>query len=324
MKAFVTGVAGFVGSSIARRLLGHGAEVVGIDSLNPSYARVLKCANLKSLRSKAFTFVPADLNDVDLGILDDVDVIYHQAGQPGVRSSWGSEFESYVRNNVQATQRLLEAVRDSSSLQRFVYASSSSVYGDAERFPTLEADLPRPMAPYGVTKLAGEHLVSLYAKNFGVPALSLRYFTVYGPGQRPDMAFTRFLQAALTGSEITIFGSGEQIRDFTYIDDIVSANLLASTSDKTRPGDVVNVSGGSSISVNDVLTIIAELAGTELNVQRVARADGDVARTGGACEYAAEVLGWQSTVTIREGLKRQLEWLRSTQDVWTALTLNKP
>ena len=305
MKAFVTGVAGFVGSSIARRLLREGAAVVGIDSFTPYYARELKDANLHSLVSQGFALVPADLNEIDLRILDDVDVIYHQAGQPGVRSSWGSEFASYVGNNVLATRRLLEAARGLPRLRRFVYASSSSVYGDAERFPTLETDLPRPVSPYGVTKLAGEHLVSLYGTNFGVPTISLRYFTVYGPGQRPDMAFTRFLQAALTGRRITIFGSGEQIRDFTFIDDIVNANLLASTSDRTRPGDVVNVSGGSSISVNEVLTIIAELAGTELNIQRVARADGDVGRTGGACNHAAEVLGWHSSVTIREGLKRQ-------------------
>lgn len=322
MRAIVTGVAGFIGSNIARRLLEHGAEVIGIDSFTSYYARELKDINLRSLTSDDFTFLPADLNEVELGIVHDVDVIYHQAGQPGVRSSWGSGFAAYLRNNVQATQRLLEAARGSSSLRRFVYASSSSVYGNAQRFPALETCLPQPVSPYGVTKLAGEHLVSLYGTNFGVPTVSLRYFTVYGPGQRPDMAFTRFLQAALTGSEITVFGSGEQIRDFTFIDDIVNANLLALTSDKTCPGDIVNVSGGNSISVNDVLAIIAELADTELNINRIARADGDPARTGGGSDHAAEVLGWHSSVTIRDGLKRQLEWLRATRDIWAGLPAN--
>ena len=194
MKAFVTGVAGFIGSNVARRLLRQGAEVVGIDSLTSYYARELKYTNLNSLTSQGFTFLPADLNEVDLDILDDVDVIFHQAGQPGVRSSWGSEFGLYVRNNVRRHSACSRPLDARPRLRRFIYASSSSVYGNAERFPTIETDLPRPVSPYGVTKLAGEHIVSLYGTNFGVPTVSLRYFTVYGPGQRPDMAFTRFLQ----------------------------------------------------------------------------------------------------------------------------------
>lgn len=322
MRALVTGVAGFIGSSIARQLLLEGNAVVGVDSFTPYYARQLKDANLTSLFSPGFTFMSGDLNEIDLGFVDDVDVIYHQAGQPGVRRSWGPEFATYVRNNVGATQRLLQASRGSSSLRRFVYASSSSVYGDAERFPTYETDRPRPMSPYGVTKLAGEHLVSLYGTNFGLPTVSLRYFTVYGPGQRPDMAFTRFLRAALTGGKIEIFGSGTQIRDFTFIDDVVSANLLAATSDVPPAGDVLNVAGGTSISVNEVLTIIADLTGAELDVLRVARADGDVARTGGATDHASEALGWQSTVNIRTGLQRQLQWLVSTHGVWGTLPTN--
>lgn len=322
MRALVTGVAGFIGSSIARRLLLEGDSVVGVDSFTPYYARQLKGANLTSLLGPRFTFMPGDLNEIDLGFLDDVDVIYHQAGQPGVRSSWGPEFATYVRNNVGATQRLLQAARGLSSLRRFVYASSSSVYGDAERFPTYETDRPRPVSPYGVTKLAGEHLVSLYGTNFGLPTVSLRYFTVYGPGQRPDMAFTRFLRAALTGEKIRIFGSGNQIRDFTFIDDVVSANLLAATSDVPLAGDVMNVAGGSSTSVNEVLAIIAGLTGVELDILRVGHADGDVAQTGGATDRAAKVLGWQSTVNIRTGLQRQLQWLISTHGVWGTLPAN--
>ena len=322
MKACVTGVAGFIGSSIARRLLAQGAAVVGVDSMTNHYARQLKDHNVRSLDGKDFTFVRGDLNDVDLSFLRDVDVIYHQAGQPGVRTSWGPEFATYTRNNVGATQRLLEAASGLPTLRRFIYASSSSVYGTAERFPTLENDVPRPVSPYGVTKLAGEHLVSLYGTTSGVPTVSLRYFTVYGPGQRPDMAFTRFIRAALTGDAISIYGSGEQRRDFTYISDVVDANLLAFASDKVCPGDVVNIAGGSNTSVNEVLSIIADLTGRELNVRRVARAQGDVLRTAGATGRAAQLLGWHSNVTLREGIQRQLAWLRATRELWSTLPAN--
>lgn len=323
MKALVTGAAGFVGSNLASRLIGDGHSVIGIDSLTPYYAPELKRRNLETLRGDGFELIEADINEVDLdAVLDGIDVVYHQAGQPGVRSSWGREFETYTQNNVVATQRLLEASRRQGRLQKFVYASSSSIYGDAERFPTTERDVPQPVSPYGVTKLAAEHLVSLYGVNFGVPTISLRYFTVYGPGQRPDMAFTRFVQSALSEREIRIFGTGEQIRDFTFIDDIVEANRLAGESVSAKPGEVVNVSGGSNISVNEVLDILAGLAGHPLNISYVQRAAGDVSRTGGASDRAAEILGWKSSVGIEEGLRRQLEWAKSTIDVWTKLEEN--
>ncbi|PRB08866.1 NAD-dependent epimerase/dehydratase family protein [Microbacterium sp. MYb64] len=323
MKALVTGAAGFVGSGISRRLLGDGHQVVGIDALTSYYAEQLKRRNLQDLEGESFAFHEADINDIDLdALLDGVDVIYHQAGQPGVRSSWGQEFESYARNNVLATQRLLEAAARNGGLSKFVYASSSSIYGDAERFPTTESDLPRPVSPYGVTKLAGEHLVSLYGTNFGVPTISLRYFTVYGPGQRPDMAFTRFVQAALSDREIRIFGTGEQIRDFTYIDDVVEANVLAGHADTARPGEVVNISGGSNISVNEVLDVLGGLVGNALNVQYLERSRGDVFRTGGSSDLAADVIGWKSRTSIEKGLARQLEWARETIDVWSSLPEN--
>jgi UDP-glucuronate 4-epimerase len=310
MKALVTGAAGFVGSAITRRLLELGHSVTGVDSLTDYYDVSIKEANLRTLAHPSFSFVKGDLNELELrGLLQGVDFVFHQAGQPGVRKSWGEDFQLYLDANVMATQRLLEASRQASGLRRFVYASSSSLYGDAGRFPTMETDLPRPLSPYGVTKLAAEHLCSLYAANFAVPTLSLRYFTVYGPGQRTDMAFTRFCRAAVRGEKITIYGDGEQIRDFTYVDDIVAANIAAATSEAT-PGSVFNAAGGSNISVNEVLAIIERLNGAPLNVEYVGKVAGDVRRTGGSTEAITSQLGWRAEVPLEEGLRRQFEWAR--------------
>jgi nucleoside-diphosphate-sugar epimerase len=311
MKAVVTGVAGFVGSNIAARLLEDGHEVVGIDSISAYYDETIKRSNLNGLRSPAFEFLEEDLLEADLEtILDGSEVVFHEAGQPGVRSSWGSEFQLYTDANINATQRLLEAAVRTPSLRRLVYASSSSVYGNAERFPTSETDRPQPVSPYGVTKLAAEHLCSLYAHNFGLPTVALRYFTVYGPGQRPDMAFTRFCFAAVRDEEITIYGNGEQVRDFTFIDDVVNANILAATKD-IAPGSVLNVAGGSNISVNDVLTMLGELHGSPLKVRYVESVLGDVTRTGGATKRIESTLGWSPRVDLRTGLARHLDWARS-------------
>ncbi|HEU4850486.1 MAG TPA: NAD-dependent epimerase/dehydratase family protein [Terrimesophilobacter sp.] len=309
MRCLVTGVAGFVGSTLAGRLLESGHDVVGIDSLTDYYAVGLKRANLRTLASDRFRFVDDDLLDADLDeLLTDIDVVFHLAGQPGVRRSWGSEFNRYLRDNVEATQRLLEAAMRLPGLQRLVFSSSSSIYGDAERYPTLESDGPRPLSPYGVTKLAAEHLCSLYAANYGTPTVSLRYFTVYGPRQRPDMAFTRFMRAALTGEEITVYGDGEQVRDFTYVDDVVEANILAATS-AVEPGAVFNISGGGSTSVNAVLESIERLAGARLRIKRLPPAAGDVRRTGGSSELAREALGWMPRVDMEAGISRQWAWL---------------
>ncbi len=309
MKALVTGVAGFVGSSIAAALLDQGWTVVGVDAMTDYYDVALKEENLARLGGD-LVLVRESLLAVDLtALLADVDVVLHQAGQPGVRSSWGQEFGVYLEANVAATQALLEAARHAPRLQRLVYASSSSVYGDAETFPTSELDRPAPISPYGVTKLAAEHLCSLYASQFGVPTVSLRYFTVFGPRQRPDMAFTRFLTAAATGGAVTVFGSGAQVRDFTYVDDVVAANVLAATTD-VKPGTVLNIAGGTNVSVNEVLEEIGGLAGGPVAVRRLERSDGDVVRTGGDATRAREVLGWQPRVGIAEGLARQWEWVR--------------
>lgn len=313
MRALVTGVAGFVGSTLAKQLLREGHEVVGIDVLTDYYEVSIKRGNLASIPTAGFTFHQADLNTVDLGaLLADVDWVFHQAGQPGVRMSWGKDFAIYVRQNIEATQRLLEAAKDAPRLKRLVYASSSSIYGNAERYPTSEDDRPQPVSPYGVTKLAAEHLCSLYASNFGVPTVSLRYFTVYGPGQRTDMAFTRFVRAAVLDELISIYGTGEQIRDFTYVEDVVAANIAAASTDAVPPGTVLNVAGGSNVSVLDTLRIISDLNGKPLRVEHTESVKGDVFRTGGDTAKIARVLGWKPTVTIEEGLARHLDWAKKT------------
>ena len=239
MRALVTGVAGFIGSNLADLLLADGHEVVGIDCFTDYYDIAIKRSNIAQAQvHKNFRLVEEDLLDCDLrALLDGIDAVFHQAGQPGVRLSWADGFETYTRLNVLATQRLLEAAKDS-SIDRLVYASSSSLYGAAEHYPTSEVDLPAPMSPYGVTKLAAEHLCSLYHRNYGVPTVSLRYFTVFGPRQRPDMAMHRLIDSAINGSEFTMFGDGSQIRDFTYVGDIVKANIAAATASASVGGSV--------------------------------------------------------------------------------------
>lgn len=314
MKALITGVAGFVGSTLAQRLLKDGHDVVGVDALTDYYDVALKEENLEAVAladsSSRSTVVRADLRDLDLAaILSDVDYVFHQAGQPGVRKSWGSDFSTYIDANIDVTQRILEAARASPRLKKLVYASSSSVYGDAETYPTSESLRPQPRSPYGVTKLAAEHLCVLYAENFGVPTASLRYFTVYGPRQRPDMAFTRFLRAIKKDEPITLYGDGEQVRDFTFVDDIVEANVRAAESESLRPGSVLNVCGGSSVSVNQVLDLMREVSGSDVRVNQQDAVAGDVKRTGGDSTRIAKELGWQPRVSLADGISRQWNWV---------------
>lgn len=312
MRAVVTGAAGFVGSTLSRRLRQEGWDVVGIDSFTDYYDVDRKRRNAAAVVDSGAELIEADLLDVDLAsVMRNVDVVFHQAGQPGVRASWGEGFTAYATRNVLATQRVLESLRDHPTLTRFVYASSSSIYGDAESFPTTEDTNPAPVSPYGVTKLAAEHLTTLFGTNFGVPTTSLRYFTVYGPSQRPDMAFTRFVTAAVQGTPIEIYGTGEQIRDFTFVDDVVQANILAGTTD-TAPGSVYNVAGGTNASVNDVLGLLRDLSGGRLEVSYTDAAIGDVFRTGGDTTKIASELGWKPTITLHEGLDRHLAWARET------------
>ena len=309
MKCLVTGAAGFTGSTLSEQLLELGHEVTGIDCFTDYYPQDVKRANIgNACRSSRFRFIEGDVIDLDLrGLLDGVDWVFHQAAQPGVRMSWGSYFDVYLRNNVLATQRLLEAAKGS-GIRRLVYASSSSVYGDSPELPLREAARPQPISPYGVTKLAGEHLCYLYYVNYGVPTVSLRYFTVYGPRQRPDMGFHKFIKAALGGGEIVVFGDGEQTRDFTYISDAVAANIQAAESERAA-GRVFNIGGGSRISINAVLDILRELIGG-INVRHAEDQKGDVRHTMSDTTAAHEVLGYSPKVGIKEGLAHEVEWIR--------------
>lgn len=318
MRYLVTGVAGFVGSSIADRLLAEGQEVVGIDCFVPYYPRAIKEKNIESLKdSKNFTFFEFDIanlgSDKDTNLpfrreeFAEFDVIFHQAAQAGVRASWGSYFSSYSANNIMASQIILEALRVAKANTRVVYASSSSVYGNAEKFPTAETVLPAPVSPYGVTKLAAEHLMRLYSDQFGIHTTSLRYFTVYGPRQRPDMAFHRFCYAALTGNQINIFGDGEQSRDFTYISDIVEANILAAA--KGTLGSVYNLGGGEITTVNSALKTLRNLIDKPLNVNYMAKEAGDARHTSADCTLAKRELGFNPIVSVEKGLKLELEWV---------------
>ena len=305
MRALITGVAGFIGSHLAERLVGSGASVVGVDGFTAYYDERRKRANLEGLAgSDSFRLVEGNLRDLDLGrLLAETDVVFHLAAQPGVRRSWGQEFEVYLNENLLAMQLLLEAVREV-NVDRFVFASSSSIYGDAERLPTSEVDSPRPVSPYGVTKLAGEHLCHLYFSRFSVPVVMLRYFTVYGPRQRPDMAFCRFLDAALAGREIEIFGDGLQSRDFTFVADAVTATIAAGSDG--RPGEAYNIAGGSQATVNGVIETIGELVGRRIDVRHLAPVPGDARHTGADTAKAAADLGYAPQTPLREGLVAQL------------------
>jgi nucleoside-diphosphate-sugar epimerase len=308
--ALVTGAAGFIGGNLCERLLAMGRTVRAVDCLTDYYDTEQKRATLSALATTPGCSVHvADLRTCDLDeLLDGVDVVFHQAGQPGVRASWG-HFASYVEHNVMATERLLRAVA-ARGIRRVVAASSSSVYGDAETYPTTEDMLPKPASPYGVTKLTAEHLCGVYASNHGLPVVSLRYFTVYGPRQRPDMAIHRVIEAALGGEPFTMYGDGSQTRDFTFVDDAVDANLLAANR-PVPPGAVMNIAGGSQTSLREVIDTVEELTGREVPIRSAPVAVGDVRRTGGSTERAAALLGWQPRVPIREGLERQVAWHRS-------------
>jgi nucleoside-diphosphate-sugar epimerase len=314
MRALVTGAAGFVGSNLVERLVTDGHDVVAIDVFSSYYDVEQKRSNWQALgRSGSCRLIEADLTTLDLvGLLGQVDTVFHQAGQPGVRASWSDGFDSYLRQNVLVTQRLLEAASEA-DLQRLVYASSSSVYGNAPAYPTTEDDLPRPQSPYGVTKLAAEHLCGVYARTRGLPVVSLRYFTVYGPRQRPDMAMHRLIEAALSGEEFPLFGDGHQIRDFTFVGDIVEANVAAAGAD-LAPGTVLNVAGGTATTVLEIIEIVEELTGSPIALDRRPQAAGDVMRTGGSADRAASLLGWEPAVGLRHGLDRQVSWHLERRD----------
>lgn len=308
-KCLVTGAAGFIGSQLCERLLTQGREVVGIDCLTDYYDPARKRRNLESaLAGPCFRFVAEDLVSADLpALLDGCEFVFHQAAQAGVRASWGAEFSIYLHCNLDATQRLLEACRGRERL-KLVYASSSSVYGAVSELPMRETSLPRPFSPYGVTKLAAEQLVDLYRLNYGLRASALRYFTVYGPRQRPDMAFSRFIAAGLKGEVLPIYGDGSQTRDFTFIEDILEANLRAAAYE--GEDYVFNVGGGSRVTLREALSTLEEALGLPLNLDFQSRQLGDVPDTLADASRIQRELGFKPAVGLAEGLARQVAWTR--------------
>jgi UDP-glucose 4-epimerase len=309
MKVVVTGAAGFIGSHLTEGLLADGHEVVGVDAFVDYYPRPAKEKNLAAARDHArFRLVEGRLQDLDLApILEGAEQVFHLAAQAGVRASWGKDFDAYTEHNVLGTQRLLEAAL-AARAGAIVYASSSSVYGDAAELPLRESSACWPVSPYGVTKLAGEHLCGLYAKNLGMRTVSLRYFTVYGPRQRPDMAFHKFLKALRDGRAIALYGDGEQTRDFTFVADIVRATRAAA--DRGRPGYVYNVGGGERLTLNRVLATIEDVTGRRFEIVREAAQKGDMRDTFADTSAAARDLGFRSTVSLAEGLAREWAWIR--------------
>jgi UDP-glucuronate 4-epimerase len=304
----VTGCAGFIGSHLTEALLDRGHEVVGIDAFTAYYTRELKESNLANARhNAAFRLVDLDLCESALApYLEGASGIFHLAAQPGVRRSWGDDFAVYARNNVVATQRVFDAAAAAGI--RVVWASSSSVYGDAEGYPTSEAATPRPVSPYGVTKLTCEHLAHAYAQNGNLHAVALRYFTVYGPRQRPDMAFGRVIACLLHDHAFALFGSGEQTRDVTYVDDAVQATIAAL--ERGSPSETYNIGGGSETSLREVIEQCERLIGRALRIVTQPRAAGDVARTAANIERARSALDWSPRTSVAEGLEAQIAYMR--------------
>jgi len=309
VKAIVTGCAGFIGSHLCEELLSRGYEVTGVDFFLDYYPRPIKESNIANFRHHPrFRFVEKNILDVDWAAeLANQDILFHLAAQAGVRASWSKNFVVYTKNNIEATQLLLEESKKS-RLKKFVYASTSSVYGDTDEIPMREGAVLKPVSPYGVTKLAAEDLCYLYWRNFGIPCVSLRYFTVYGPRQRPDMAFYRFILAGLEARKITVFEDGNQTRDFTYVQDIVRGTILAA--ERGTDGQIYNLGGGSRISVNEVLKVLREIMNTHLDVVFAEKQNGDMRHTFASTELAKKHFGYDPSFSLREGLTAEYSWLK--------------
>lgn len=303
MKALVTGCAGFIGSNLVDKLLEKGYEVIGIDCYTDYYPKSIKERNIsEALKNPNFKLIQEDI--LNMSEFPEVDYVFHLAAQAGVRASWGKSFDIYIKDNIEATQRILEFYKER-SIKKLVYASSSSVYGDVQ-LPMREDSPLRPLSPYGVTKLAGENLCYLYWKNYDIPMISLRYFTVYGPRQRPDMAIHKFINAILNKREITIYDDGTQMRDFTYVSDVVEANLAAA--EKSIVGRVFNIGGSSEISVNMLIEKISHIVGMDAIVRHEEKQKGDARFTRADVSSAKKYLNWTAKVDLDSGLEKYLDW----------------
>ena len=311
-RVLVTGAAGFIGSHLSEALAEAGHDVVGVDCFTDYYARALKEANLARLRDLPnFRLLELDLSEDDISeLLDGVDAVFHLAAQAGVRGSFGDGFETYLRHNLYATQRLLEAAI-AHPLRAFVYSSSSSVYGNASQFPMTEQTARRPVSPYGMTKLATEELTATYHRCFGLPVVGLRYFTAYGPRQRPDMAFTRFIRAILDDDPLTVLGDGSQVRDFTFVGDIVEGTIAAAQ--RGRFGSVYNIGGGHAVQLLAAIAAIERVAGRRGRIELAPPQRGDAYRTGCDCALALSELGYAPRTVLEDGLAAQLEWVRRSR-----------
>jgi UDP-glucuronate 4-epimerase len=309
VRYLVTGVAGFVGSTLAERLISEDNEVVGIDTFHSYYDTSIKEQNISLLlKAKNFSFQKLDICEMQsASFKSNFDCIFHLAGQPGVRDSWSQGFDSYSYNNVLGTQRVLDYAVNS-KIKKIIYSSSSSIYGDAETYPTLENALPKPASPYGVSKLAGEFLCDSYVRNYDLSAFSLRYFTVYGPRQRPDMATNRLIRCALESQVFQKFGSGEQIRDFTFVDDIVKANYLAALNEANNSHSKLNIGGGSGVTLNELINLVEDITGKKIKLDLRGKSVGDAQKTGASIQLAKETLGWEPATELRVGLEKQVAW----------------
>ena len=309
MRAVVTGAAGFIGSQICERLIKEKFLVTGLDCFTGYYPKKTKQNNLRALhKEKNFTFLEANILKVDLKkMLANTDYIFHFAAQTGVRSSWGRDFKSYADNNILGVQRLLEAVKENGRLKKIIFASSSSVYGDAKDLPVKEITAASPVSPYGVTKLAAEKLFYLYGKSHNIPYIILRFFTVYGPRQRPDMAFNIFISKMLAGEKLPVFAGGKSTRDFTYVEDIINCCLLAAKSSHT--GEVFNAGGGNRINLLEVIKKLEKFTGKKAKLNLARAQLGDVKDTWADISKAKRLLGYKPVFEIDFGLKKEVVWL---------------
>ncbi|MCA1682452.1 MAG: NAD-dependent epimerase/dehydratase family protein [Actinobacteria bacterium] len=319
MRVLITGGAGFIGSHLSEACLARGWSVTAVDCFTDYYPEAVKRSNIEALLSEEqFQLVRADLSvDATEPLVQGVDVVFHLAAQPGVRASWGTTFDAYTSSNVTGLQRLLEAAKDC-ELRKFVFASSSSVYGDAERLPTSESTAPFPVSPYGATKVLGEHLCGLYHRSYGLPTAILRFFSVYGPRQRPDMAFWKLIDSALTGKEVPLYGDGTQTRDFTYVADVVAATIAAA--ELAPPGAVYNVGGGSRIPLEATIDLITNEVGNPPNLCRTPRQRGDARDTAADTSRITRELEFVPSWDVARGLVEQIAWQRSAAGLFANRT----